>query len=160
MPAVSPRKLSSPAFTSSACVQVTACGPSFTINWRAPLMSLAVRRPVAVMGRNHERGHVDASQVFTEIFMPRCDARETGRRGGAGRDVPTGLDDLFAYTLFQQCVGVVEVLKETSEEGIPVGSDRLLNPREHAAIHPLGVVRGLQQVRGDAGNNYGFAHTV
>jgi hypothetical protein len=31
------------------CVQVIAGGPSFTINWRAPLMSLALRMPVAAM---------------------------------------------------------------------------------------------------------------
>src|SRR6266849_5214492 len=92
--------------------------------------------------------------------MPRCDARETGCSGGAGRDVPTGLYDLFADTLSQECVGVVEILKETGEEGIPVSSYRLLYPGEHAAIHALGVVRRLQQVRWHAGNNHGFAHTL
>src|ERR1700704_3301788 len=67
-------------------------------------------------------------EVRAEVFMPRWDAREAGRSGGAGRHVPTGLDDLFADTLSQECVGVVETLKETSEEGIPVGSYRLLDP--------------------------------
>src|SRR5260370_37373790 len=90
--------------------------------------------------------------------MPRCDARETGGSGGAGRDVPTGLYDLFADTLSQECVGVVEILKETGEEGTPVSSYRLLYPSEHAAIHALGVVRRLQQVRWHTGNNRLCSH--
>src|SRR5882672_10486252 len=109
---------------------------------------------------NHERGHVDARQVFAEVFMPRCDARETGGSGGAGRNVPTGLYDLFADTLSQECVGVVEILKETGEERIPVSSYRLLYSCEHATIHALGVVRRLQQARWHTGNNHGFAHTL
>ena len=88
---------------------------------------------------NHERGHVDASQVFAEVFMPRCDARETGGSGGAGRDVPTGLDDLFADTLSQEYVGVVEILKETGEEGIPVSSYRLLYPANTLPSTPSGL---------------------
>jgi hypothetical protein len=50
---------------------------------------------------NHEGGYIDASQVFAEVFMPGLDACQAGGSGGAGRDVPTGLDDLFADTLSQ-----------------------------------------------------------
>ena len=50
-PAFSPRKFSNSAFTSSACVHVMQCGPSFTTDRRAPLISLAVRSPEAVIGR-------------------------------------------------------------------------------------------------------------
>src|SRR5207245_6112206 len=46
-----PRKFTNSEFTSSACVQVMQCGPPFTTNWRAPLISLAVRSPEAVIGR-------------------------------------------------------------------------------------------------------------
>src|SRR5258707_164374 len=116
MPAVSPRKLSNSAFTSSAWVHVTQCGPSFTTSRRAPLMSLAVRSPVAVMGRmrsasplNHQRRHIYARQVLAKVFVPGLDAREAGGSGGAGRNVPTGLDDLFADTLSQEYVGVEEI---------------------------------------------------
>src|SRR5713226_9420539 len=45
------KKLTNAAFTSSACVHVMQCGPSFTTTRRDPLMSLAVRNPVAVIGR-------------------------------------------------------------------------------------------------------------
>ena len=46
-----PRKFTNSEFTSSACVEVMQCGPPFTTNWRAPLISLAVRSPEAVIGR-------------------------------------------------------------------------------------------------------------
>ena len=109
---------------------------------------------------NHQRGHVDARQVLAEVFMPGWDAREAGGGRGARRDVPTGLDDLFADTLSQEYVGVIEILKQTGEEGIPVSSYRLSDPGEHAAIHALEVVRRLEQVRRYAGNDHGFAHTA
>src|ERR1019366_6407422 len=50
-PIPSPRKFTSSRFTSSAWVQVMQCGPSFTTNKRAPLISLAVRSPEALIGR-------------------------------------------------------------------------------------------------------------
>jgi len=66
--------------TSSACVHVMQCGPSFTTTRRDPLMSLAVRKPVAVMGRmrsaislNHQRGHIDTGQVLAEVFVARLE---------------------------------------------------------------------------------------
>ena len=47
----SPRKATSSGFTISGCVHVMQCGPSFTTNRRAPLISLAVRSPEALIGR-------------------------------------------------------------------------------------------------------------
>src|SRR5205823_3481248 len=49
LPISSPRKFTSSGFTWSACVQVMQCGPSFTTNRRAPLISLAVRSPEALI---------------------------------------------------------------------------------------------------------------
>src|SRR5712671_3501654 len=92
---------------------------------------------------NYKRGHVDASQVLAEVFMPGWDARQAGGGRGARRDVPTGLDDFFADTLSQEHVGVVEILEETGEEGIPVSSYRLLDPVEDIGINAFEVVRRL-----------------
>lgn len=47
----SSRNSSSAGVTTSACVQVTQCGPSFTVRRRAPWTNLAVRSPDAPMGR-------------------------------------------------------------------------------------------------------------
>src|ERR1017187_2667037 len=54
-PTPSPRKFTSSRFTSSAWVQVMQCGPSFTTNRRAPLISLAVRSPEALCGLTLKR---------------------------------------------------------------------------------------------------------
>src|ERR1039457_6363311 len=50
-PIPSPRKSTNSRFTSSAWVQVMQCGPSFTTNQRAALISLALRSPEAPIGR-------------------------------------------------------------------------------------------------------------
>src|ERR1700693_2057965 len=92
--------------------------------------------------------------------MPGWDAREAGDCGSAGRDVPAGLDGLFADTLSQQYVGVVEILKETSEESIPVSCYRLLYPGKYAPIHALGVVGRFEQVWRHSGDDHRFAHTT
>jgi hypothetical protein len=47
----SPRKATSSGFTISECVHVMQCGPSFTTDRRAPLISWAVRSPEALIGR-------------------------------------------------------------------------------------------------------------
>ena len=107
---------------------------------------------------DHQSGHIDAGQVFAEVFMPGGDAGQGGSGGGGGRDVPARLNDLFADTLPQEHVCVVEILKEIGEEGKPVSRYRLLDSGKHAAVHTLGVVRRLQQVRWHTGNNHGFAH--
>ena len=44
------KNASSSRFTSSECVQFTACGPSLIATSRAPLTSSAVRCPAASMG--------------------------------------------------------------------------------------------------------------
>ncbi len=48
--ALLPRKFTNSAFTSSAWVQFTACGPSFMATSLAPLTSLAVCSPEALKG--------------------------------------------------------------------------------------------------------------
>src|SRR5579862_3816640 len=63
---------------------------------------------------DHQRGHIDARQVLAEVFVPGCDACQAGGGGGAGRDVPTGLNRWFADTLPQELVSVVEILKEAA----------------------------------------------
>ena len=57
-----------------------------------------------------QRGHINVRQVLAEVFVPGCDACQTGSGGGARRNVPTGLNRLFADTLPQELVGVVEIL--------------------------------------------------
>jgi len=44
--------------------------------------------------------------------VPGWDTRQAGGGGGAGCYVPTGLDGLFADTLPQEQVGVVEIWKK------------------------------------------------
>ena len=48
--ATAPRNFTSSAFTSSACVQVTQCGPPLMTTRRAPRTSVAVRAPAASSG--------------------------------------------------------------------------------------------------------------
>src|SRR5580704_15476550 len=92
--------------------------------------------------------------------MPGWDAREAGGCRGAGRDVPAGLDGLFADTLSEKYVGVVEILKEPGQESIPVSCYCLLYPGKYAPIHALGVVGRFEQVRRHSGDDHGFAHTT
>jgi hypothetical protein len=79
---------------------------------------------------HHQRGDIDARQVLAEVFVPGSDAGQAGGGRGARRDVPTGLNRLFADTLSQELIGVVEILEEGAEECIAVGGyglfDRLL----------------------------------
>ena len=63
-----------------------------------------------------ERWHINTFQVLAEVLVPGCDARQAGGGGGTGRQVPVSLDGLFAHTLTQQQVGVVEILEEAGEE--------------------------------------------
>jgi hypothetical protein len=88
---------------------------------------------------NYECGHIDASQIVAEVLMPGWDARPARGRGGIGRDVPTGLNGLFANALSQQYVGVVEILKESAEESIPVTCYRLLYPANTPPSTPSGL---------------------
>src|SRR5215467_3599785 len=76
---------------------------------------------------NNKRGNVDASDVFAKVFVPGGNARKTGGRRGARRDIPCGLNGLLADALSQQLIGVVEVLEKLGEEGIAVSNDGSLN---------------------------------
>src|SRR5580700_153242 len=109
---------------------------------------------------DHQGRHIDAGQVLAEVFMPGWDAREAGDCGGTRRDVPAGLDGLFADTLSQQYICVVEILEETGKESTPVSCYRLLYPGKYAAIHPLRVVGRFEQVRRHSGDDHRFAHTT
>src|SRR6185369_4124555 len=108
----------------------------------------------------HESGDIDSRQVFAKVFMPSSDARQAGGSRGAGGNVPTGLDGLFADALSQEHIAVVEILKEAGEEGVPVGRDRLPDSVEDAAIHAFRIVGGLEQVWRHSRNDHGFAHTL
>jgi hypothetical protein len=76
---------------------------------------------------HHQRGHVDAGQIPAEVLVPGWDTRQAGGGGGAGRHIPASLDGLFADTLTQQQVGVVEILEEASEERVAVGGNGFLD---------------------------------
>ena len=115
----------------------------------------AIRIPL-----NHQRGHIDVGQVLTEIFVPGWDACQAGSGGGAGRYVPTGLDDLFADTLTQQQVRVLEILEEASKERVAVGGHGFLHAGKYTGIQAFGIVAGLEQVRWHTGDNHGFAHAL
>src|SRR5580692_9956568 len=91
--------------------------------------------------------------------MPGCDACQAGDGGGARRDVPTGLNRLFADTLPQELVGVVEILEEAAEECIAVCGHRFFDPGKYATIHALGIVGRLEQVWWHPGDDHGCAHT-
>src|SRR5437879_3169130 len=52
------------------------------------------------------------------------DACQAGCGRGARRDVPTALSRLFADTLPQELVGLVEIREEAAEECIAVGGHR------------------------------------
>jgi len=54
-----------------------------------------------------------------------------------------GLNGLFAHTLPQQEIRVVEILEKLAEERVAICGDGLLYPREDAAVHTLRVVRRL-----------------
>ena len=90
---------------------------------------------------------------LAEVLMPCRYASETGRRRGATRDVPVGLNGLFADTFAQQEIRVVEVLEKLREERITVGDDGFLDSLEDTAVHALRVVVCLQQERWDCGRH-------
>src|SRR5258706_1832691 len=103
---------------------------------------------------NDQRWHVYFAQVVAEVLMPRWHAGEAGRGRGAGCEVPAGLHGLFADTLAEQKVRVVEVLEKVGEERVTICDDRFLNPVEDAAVHAFRIVRRLQQERRHPRNDY------
>src|ERR1039458_5255581 len=92
--------------------------------------------------------------------MPCGHASETGRSGGAGCEVPARLNGLFADTLPQQEIGVVEILEKLREEGVTVCGDGLLYPLEDTAVHTLRVFRRLQQEGRDRRDEHRLAHAL
>src|ERR1019366_9967054 len=94
---------------------------------------------------NHEGGNVDAGEILAEILIPGGDTGEAGDSGRASGSNPAGVHDLFADSLAQQQIRVVEVLEELCEEGVTVRLDRFLNSIEDAAVHTLRVVLGLEE---------------
>src|SRR6202030_1301986 len=94
------------------------------------------------------------------VLVPGWATRQAGSGGGAGRHVPASLDGLFADTLTQQQVGVVEILEEASEERVAVGRHGFLDAGKYTGIHAFGIVAGLEQVRWHARDNHGFAYTL
>src|SRR6266478_5928136 len=103
---------------------------------------------------NDERWHVYFAQVVAEVLMPRWHAGEAGRGRGAGCEVPVGLHGLFADTLTEQKVRVVEVLEKVGEERVTICDDGFLNPVEYTTVHALGVVGRLQQERWNRRDEY------
>src|SRR6266404_6633499 len=97
---------------------------------------------------NHKRGYIDTGQILAEVFVPRSDTRQAGGSRGASTDVPASLHGLFAHTLPQEDVSIVEILEELGEERITVSGHRFLDPSKDAAIHTLRVVARLEQERG------------
>jgi hypothetical protein len=85
-------------------------------------------------------GTSTAGQVLTKVLMPRRHTSETGRSRGAGRDVPASLNGLFADTLPQQKICVVEILEKLAEERVTICDDGLLDPLEDTAVHTLRIV--------------------
>src|SRR5262249_37148290 len=74
--------------------------------------------------------------------------------------VPTGLDGLFADALAQKNIRIEEIFEKFGEERVAICGDSFLDALEHAAVHAIGVVGCFQQVRWDASDNYGLAHTL
>src|SRR5205807_8870190 len=92
------------------------------------------RNDVVVVAMDDEDWHINPFQVLAEVFVPRCDTRQARGGGGGGRHVPVSLDCLFADTLTQQQVGVVEILEEAGEERVTVGCHGLLDAGEYTGI--------------------------
>src|SRR5712664_3609599 len=70
------------------------------------------RNDVVVVAMDDQDWHINLFQVLTEVFVPCCDTCQARGGGGGGCHVPVSLDCLFADTLTQQQVGVVEILEE------------------------------------------------
>src|ERR1035441_1530298 len=92
--------------------------------------------------------------------MPGCDTRETGRGRSASSDVPARLDGLFADTLAQQEIGIVEILEEFGEERVTVLGDSFLDPVENTTVHALRVIRRFKQEGRDRRDEYRLADSL
>src|SRR5437899_2835121 len=119
-------------------------GSSILDQLRGALSRRTNRKNPVGIAVNDQRRHVDVGQVFPEVLMPRRYTSQTGGGRRARGDVPVRLNRLFADSLAQQHIQVVEILEEFGEEGVAIRGDSLLNPLEDAAVHTLWIVRGLQ----------------
>src|SRR6266852_7638534 len=89
---------------------------------------------MVVVAMDDEGWHINAFQVIAEVFVPGCDTRHARGGGSSGRHVPVSLDCLFADTLTQQLVGVVEILEEAGEERVTVGGHGVLDAGKYTGI--------------------------
>src|SRR5579859_4107379 len=118
------------------------------------------RNDMVVVAMDNEGWHINAFQILAEVLVPGCDTRHARGGGGGGRHVPVSRDCLFADTLTQQQVGVVEVLEEAGEERITVGGHSVLDAGKYTRIQTFRIVAALEQVRYYAGDNHRFAHAL
>jgi len=109
--------------------------------------------PVGVAVDDEER-HVDLREISTEVREPGVDAGVHGERAGLQRHRERGLPRGLADPGAAQDIDVEEVVEEVFEIRRPVRHDRGLDALEHLAVHALGVVLGLEQVRRDAGHQH------
>jgi hypothetical protein len=77
--------------------------------------------------------------------VPGRNTSEAGRCRRLRSNIPTGLYRLFADALTQKQIGVIEILKELSEEYVSVRSYCFLNVFKYDGIDALGIVVGLKQ---------------
>src|SRR5271157_2822077 len=92
--------------------------------------------------------------------MPGRYASKTGRGGRTRGHIPAGLNGLFADTLTQQRVCVVEILEKLGEEGVTVRCDSFLDSLEHATVHTFLVVWRFEEKGRDRGDKDGMAHVL
>src|SRR6266852_5697911 len=118
------------------------------------------RNDVVVVAMDDERWHINPFQVLAEVFVPGCDTRHARAGGGGGRHVPVSRDCLFADTLTQQQVGVVEILEEAGEERVTVGGHSVLDAGKYTGIQTFRIISAFEQVRYHAGDNHRFAHAL
>ena len=104
-----------------------------------------------------QRRYVDLRQVAPEVGQPGVHAGVRRVRRGPDRDGETGPQRRVADPGAAEHVGVVEVVEEVDEVGVPVGDDGRLDVLEHLPVHALGVVVGLEQERRDHAQQGGLA---
>src|SRR5580693_3177712 len=92
--------------------------------------------------------------------MPSRYASKTGRGGRTGGHIPAGLNGLFADTLTQQRVCVVEILEKVGEEGVTVRSDTFLDSLKHTTVYTFLVVWRFEEKGRDRGDKDGMAHVL
>src|SRR5260221_2986663 len=95
------------------------------------------RNDMVVVAMDDEGWHINAFQILAEVFVPGCDTRHARSGGGGGRNVPVSRDCLFANTLTQQQVGVVQIPEEAGEERVAVGGHRFPHSGKATGAQPF-----------------------